>query len=63
MKKFVNYCLDNPAVGIMLGIVVLFIYFLFTEPISLAFIGAVFFGILAAPITASILSIINILLE
>jgi len=58
MKKFINYCIDNPIAGITLGIVVLFIYFLFTDSLLQALIGAIFFGILATPITAIILNLI-----
>jgi len=62
MRKLINYCATNPWAGILIGIVVLFIYLLFTDSFLNALIGAVFFGILGTPITGFILTLIDDLL-
>jgi len=62
MRKLINYCATTAWAGILFGIVVLFIYLLFTNSFSNALIGAIFFGILAAPITGFVLALIDDLL-
>jgi len=56
VRKLINNCATTPWGWILIGIVVLFIYLLFTDGFSNALIGAVFFGILRTPITGFILT-------